>query len=1523
MEGGDQGLMATIDDKVVAMSFESSKFESGVSSSISAIEKLKSALRFDGATRGLEDIDRATQGVQTGLLSKIGGAIDAVLPKLDTLRLVAIGVLSQITTKAVVAGSALVKSLTLDPIIQGFHEYTTNLNAVQTIMANTQAAGTTLKDVNKALNQLNHYSDKTIYNFSQMAKNIGTFTAAGVDLKTSTQAIKGIANLAALSGSNSDQASTAMYQLSQALAAGRVTLMDWNSVVNAGMGGTVFQRALANTAVKMGTLNKGAVTLTGKMKNVTIAGDSFRNSLSATTPGGKSWLTSKVLTNTLAQFTGDLTDAQLKAEGFNDAEIKAIQQTAKTAQAAATQVKTLGQLLDTTKESIGSGWAQTWQIIFGDFNQAKTLFTGISNSINGFISASSNARNKVLKDWEELGGRTALIKSIGNIFKALGKVLAPIKDAFHDIFPPVTGKTLAALTKRFEEFTKSLKPSKEVIDGLHRTFRGFFALLDIGKQLLSGIFGVFKRVFGAIAAGTGSFLGITGNIGDFLVKVDEALKKGKGLDNFFNGLGDWLVAPVKMIEKLKDALASMFGEFSPGGSADKSSSILGRIGTAVGNMLEAFSHSDKFINGLIDGLSQLGQAVGPAIKSAFENINFEAILAVIRTGLLGGLVIMFKQFIGSGSFLTQLGLAGTGGGLISQFTQPFSILTGTLKDMQFEIKSKTLMNIAIAVALLAASVVALSLVDPKKLSGALGAMTVAFGELLAAMAILGNITKTQGFIKMPIISASLILLAGAIVILTAAVVILAQLSWEQLLKGLSGVAVLLLAISAASIPLSANSAGMVRAGIGITAIAVGLLILSEAVKRMSELSWGEMTQGLIGIGIALGILITAMRLMPTSGMIAAGVGLIALSVGLDILAGVVKKFGNMDWSTMGKGLLGIGAALVVIGLAMRLMPGNLVLIGAGLLIVSLALGKISDVIKGFGGMSIEEIAKGLGTLAGALIILGIALYAMSGTLAGAAALTVAAAGISVLAGALQTIGSMSWQQIVTSLVALAAAFAIIGVAGALITPAIPGLLGLGAALLLIGAGIFLAGAGLSLLAAGLSALIVALPTGIGLIVAAFTQLLNGLIDNAKLLILGVLEIADALAKTAPKFVDAFVKILNSVVDGLIELSPKFQEMMTALVDAMIGVLHDNEDKIIQAGIDFVLAILKGINDNITKLLDAGIRIIDTFLGALGDNANKIVGAGLTLVLKFLEGIANNIQKVVSAGLDMVVRIIKGIGNAYNRLIQAGGDIISHLITGIENSAQKILAAGVTAATRFMNAVANQIPRLANNAATAFIKMLNNMADVIEKREPEVIVAMARVGAAIVKGTVVGIQGGQDEILKAIMDLIPGPIKTVASKILGIASPSKLTMGYGKAIADGFVAGMRQGMEDSERTAAELGTKAMNSMQQSIQNISDMVSNEIDKNNLVLTPVLDLTQVRSQAQELSKLTTVSPITAAVSLKQASNISPIAPDEQTAMALGGTAVRFEQNNYSPKALTEVEIYRQTRNQLSQLKTSLAIN
>src|SRR6188472_4157690 len=1014
----------TIDDKVVAMSFEAGKFEQGVNSAIRALEKLKASLKFPNAGKELNDINAAAKRVDLGHIAK---GVEDVKNRLGALRLAAIAAFAQIATRAVAAGAAVIKSFTIGPLIQGFQEYSTNLNAIQTILANTEAAGTNLQDVNKALQELNRYSDKTIYNFSQMARNIGTFTAAGVQLDVATGAIKGIANLAALSGSNADQASTAMYQLSQAIAAGSVKLQDWNSVVNAGMGGTVFQRALANTAVAMGTLNKNAVKLTGPMKNVAINGEAFRQSLS--TPGKASWLTSDVLTKTLEQFTGDLSDAQLKAEGFNDAQIRAIQQTAKTAMHAATEVKTIAQVFDVAKETMGSGWAQTFQIIFGNFKEAKKTFTDLSNAINGFINTNAKARNKVLGDWKALGGRKVLIEGIKDAFHNLGAILSPIHDAFRDIFPATTGKDLYNFTEAFKKFAESLKPTPTTIDNLRRTFRALFAVLDIGKQLLSGVFHVFGQLFGAVGHCSGGFLSITAAIGDFLVKIDEALKKGGRLSDFFDTLGKVIAAPIEFIGQLINSFDKLFS-----GGAAKQVSGMTKALTPFQRVLEAVADAwDKFISSFslagnvfepviqafVDGIQQLG----PAVAQAISGMSFEPILQVIRTGLLAGIFVLFKNFFGKGAFIDQIG-KGFAGGILGNIAGSFNALQGSLQAMQTNIKAKTLKEIAIAVALLAASVVALSFVKPEKLDKAMSAITLMFVQLLGAMKIMDKITASSGFIRLPVIATTLIVLAAAIDLLAIAVAAFSFLSWEQLVKGLGSVTVLLGAMVAATGPLSKASPRMIVAGAGIAAIAVALNILALAVRQFGSMNMATLGKGLGSVAAGLVIIAGAMRLMPT-GTVAMGAGLIAVSVGIRILAESVEKLGMMNWKVIGKGMGAIAAGLVITAGAMRLMPKGMVLQAVGIVVVAAALQGIARAVESLGSMSMEEIAKGLGSLAYSLAVLAAGLALMSGSAAGAAALGVAAAGLALLVPPLILLGKQRLKTLITGLVALAAIFGVV------------------------------------------------------------------------------------------------------------------------------------------------------------------------------------------------------------------------------------------------------------------------------------------------------------------------------------------------------------------------------------------------------------------------------------------------------------------------------------------------------------------
>jgi tape measure domain-containing protein len=1522
--------MPTIDDKVVAMSFENSKFESGVKTTMGSLDKLKKSLQFNEAGKGLNTLGTNINGLNSQF-RPLNKSVDSVRAHFSALNVAASAVIGHIAIQLTNIAERAIKAFTIGPIIQGLDIYNTKLQAIQTILANTQAAGTKMSDVTAALNQLNIYANKTIYSFGQMTKNIGTFTAAGVGLKPAVSAIKGIANLAALSGSNADQASTAMYQLSQAISAGRVSLQDWNSVVNAGMGGTVFQRALATTAVAMGKLKDSSVKLVGPMKNVKVAGESFRQSIQAG-PGKQSWLTSDVLTKTLSTFTGDMTDAQLAASGFNKQQIKDIQATAKTALQAATQVKSFSQLMDITKETIATGWSQSFEIIIGNLTEAKKLFTDISNTLNNVINKSAATRNKILGDWKALGGRTKLIAALKETFQALGDVLRPIRDAFRDIFPRRTGRDLFNLTVEFKKFADTLKPTQTTIDNLRRTFRGVFAILDIGKQIIGGIIGVFAKLFGVVFSGSGSFLAVTANIGDFLVSVDKALKKGKGLETFFNGLARVLAVPLHLFAQIGHAVATMFDGFSPGPFSV--------------NMDIATKASEPFKR-VLEVIINALQGLGPAISNAVQHMNFELILSVIRTGLLAGIVLMIRKFIGGTNLERVLGLFGSklgsgfaknlGGGILGNLSKSFGSLTGSLKAMQQNLQAKTLEAIAISIALLTASVVALSFVKPKRLNAALTAIAIGFGELIGVMVVMNKLIDTKATLKLPVIAASLVVMATAIDILAIAVFALGKLKGDELAKGLGAIAILLGTLSVATQFLSKNAVGMVVASAAMTGIAIALNIMALAVKQFGSMDLQTLAKGLGAVAGTLVAIAIGMRLMPNNIIFTAG-GVVIVAFALNILAKAVAKFGAMNLQTIGKGLLGIGGGLVIIAGAMQLMPKNMIFTATGLFIVATALGKIVSAVGLMGGMPIKKLATGLASLAIALGILALALTAMSGSLAGAAALALAAAGIALFVPALVSLGKQSWTSIIKSLVALAAGFALIAASGLLLAPSIPALIGFGAALVLIGAGLALAGAGVALIGIGLSAIAVAGPTAVAILIQALINLSKSIGEIGKNTVLGLLEIVKAFAKVAPQFVKAAVKIIDTLTEAILKSSPKIAEALVVILVAGLQAIDKHANEIIAAGFSILEKLLQGISDNIGQVVTMAVTIIVTLVESLAKNANRLVSAGFNLIISIYTGITNNIGKLISAGVRIVTNLLTGIANNIKKVITAGANIITHLLTGISNNIGRVVVAGGKAIAHFItglgtagqliidagtrtiikliNAIQANDNRLVNAGFRAIIRFLNGIADSIDKHEPELIHAGFRIGQAIVTGMIKGLASLAPDLVNKAKDLAGSALHKIGH-VFHLGSPSRETYKIGRFVVQGLINGIDDTAPKAQSAVQRLSTSLLDTM----NNVSfdDLLHTEP-----TITPVLDLTGVQNGSKKLQGIIDKSPL-GSVSLSHAAVISTrqAAASAEDMSAAGGQSIKFEQNNFSPKALTATEVYRQTRNQLSQLKSKAHIS
>lgn len=474
--------MATIDERVVSLKMNNKQFLSAIQESASSMDKLKGALKLDQATSGFNRLSEIAKNTTFGDLAAKALDIGKNMTVMQGMGLAAFG---GIGAAALSAGHQILSGF-FQTVKDGFNEYELKMRAIQTIMANTAEKGTTLGEVKTSLAELNTYADKTVYSFSDMTNAIGLFTAAGVDLQTSVASIKGLSNLAAASGSTAQQTATAYTQLSQAISAGVVHLQDWNSLVNAGMGGESFRNALIETSRMMGTGVDEAIAKKGN----------FRESLK------EDWLTAQVMTTTLTALTNDLSEAQLVEMGYSEDQAAMLKRFAGNAFDAATKVRTFSQLIDTTKEAIGSGWAETFEILFGDFEEATDLFTGISNWLGQLISDSADARNSFLQMWKDMGGRSELVRGLTNIFKALVKIIGQVVSAFRAVFMNASPEGLYKLTKAFADFTEKLIITDNFADKLQWTFTGIFSVFHILWTIVSEvgqvIFTVAAHIIGAL-----------------------------------------------------------------------------------------------------------------------------------------------------------------------------------------------------------------------------------------------------------------------------------------------------------------------------------------------------------------------------------------------------------------------------------------------------------------------------------------------------------------------------------------------------------------------------------------------------------------------------------------------------------------------------------------------------------------------------------------------------------------------------------------------------------------------------------------------------------------------------------------------------------------------------------------------------------------------------------------------------------------------------------------------------------------
>ena len=1238
-----------VDERVVEMRFNNALFESKVQQTMRSLTALNEKLMFKGAEKGFEKVSDASEKVKFNALLN---ALDSLSQKFSAVEVIGVTALMRITNQAVDAGERLVKALSLDPIISGFQEYETQINAVQTILANTSSKGTTLDQVNAALDELNHYADLTIYNFTEMTRNIGTFTAAGVDLDTSVSAIKGIANLAAVSGSTSQQASTAMYQLSQALASGTVKLQDWNSVVNAGMGGQVFQDALKETARVHGIAIDSMIKKEG----------SFRETLS------KGWLTSSILTETLQKFTGDLNEETLKSIGYTDEQIKKIMEMGKTANDAATKVKTFSQLKDTLTEALQSGWTQTWQTIIGDYEEAKELFTRFSDVFSDLINKSSEARNTVLagglnSGWQqlntalgnsadfysqmlekvmlangsisqkqiddagsfakalqqggvsaeqlqdglkesykqlsalgalsddalkakkldpaqvrslaksfeevnqkvadgsldldiyskkigELSGREHLIESIWNVFEALEKVVEPVARAWQKIFSPISADQVYNIAKSIDEFTANLSISDETADKIERTFSGIFAVLNVGKNMLLTIGKALGKAFNAVSPLAGGFLSITAALGDCLVEMANAVNNSRAFKTTLDGIY-WIIG------KVSEGMQAFAGVLT---NVSNNVSVVFDPLKTLGEWFENFiSFITPKLKWLADKIGEIFEELGSGASGAFGNLNGNALWGFANAGMIAGLIAGIKGFLEAFKDIGST-VKDTIGGVAELLNKLGEAVTAWKNNKNAE----TLKTISTAVAILAGSLVVLSLVKPERLAASTGAMIALFAELLVALAIYDEIAKKTK--KVGKGTSSMVVMAAGVMILTSALKKISEIETGKLLTSVIALGAVIAELVVAQVAISKWAKDGAKHAMSMLAMAAAVRVLAEAVEQLADLGWDGIEKGLIAVAGLLAEVAAFSGLSNFGGLTAGkAVGILVLAAALSVLEKSVSAFSKMPVDELQNGIGALGAILGEIAVFNMLSNSaeHVLSTATALTILSGGLLILSNALANLGGMTLGQIGVALAAMAGGLIEMGVALTLVKGSLGSATSFLIMSVVLNALVSPLKSLGEMSLEEIGHGLLAVGGALGIFAIAVGTMSLAGPIVIAVSAALsLLAGSFALLLGtmAAVSLMPLQMEALVVALGTlgsAIGVFIAG---VIAGLGTAAGSIAIAVAEIivavCNAIAQAVPAIGNALAQLIVAICNVIVQCSEPIGQALFTLGTVVIQTIID-------------------------------------------------------------------------------------------------------------------------------------------------------------------------------------------------------------------------------------------------------------------------------------------------------------------------------------------------------------------------------
>lgn len=1295
--------MSSTDDRIVRMQFDNKQFMKGAADTQKALSDTNKAIDGAGKSKGLLDLTSQMNSV----------AVTATNMQIATTT-----ALATIANKVVNVGLSMASSLTLDPLRQGFSEYESLLTKQNVIM---NATGKSAQEVKKFLNELNEYSDKTIYSFGDMTDSITKFVNAGVPLERAVISIQGIANAAAYAGANTQEAGRAMYAFSQSMQTGYIMLNDWMQIENANMGTQQFKQSLIDAAEAAGTLTKQGdhwVTQSGKYVSST---QGWRESLQ------EQWATTDVLNDALGKYA-DRT-SELGEKAFKSAQ----------------DVRTFTAFMTTLKEAIGSGWAQVFTLLIGNLEESTNMWTKLSNVVNGSVGGFFSFVTSALTVWREMGGAEKVMTGFSNIIWVFTSRLHAVGDAWEAAFPNSSlsfGKILYWLSAGFELLTRPLAVLSQATEDLTPAITVFFIAIREGVGfvigLAAGIVNLTKAAVGLARADAPNAGGLIG----FLQSIAE--------------YADGAISSIQtLMDKAKSLGSSLTGFELPGVSvptgSDVGSAASGASDAAVSEAKSAASTLKSVASGIWSVLVKIGDGfvwLWDTVSGFFENLTATDLVKAFNQAIFATMAYEAIRFVHS---------------MRQGFTGVSDILSGvgdSLTDFATAAKrnatAKLILNLAIALGLLAIALWVLSKIPTKSLFTSLAAITVltvlmnkslgAFGDVIDKMDGLGTVLKTIA------LSVAMIALAAAMMILSVALLIMNKVKWESIAKGLVVMFAMMKLLERIG-DMGEDAAKNLIAGAAAIAITAGaLIVLAGALLLFKLVDWesmGKAGAALTGVTAAVG----ALALIPYEGIAKVGLAMLATSVGMVALAGALILFALVKWESIGKAAVMLGLLALAVGGILAVSGGGA---GAGVILaLSAAMVALAIACMMFEHVDWESIGK-------AAVVLGVLVLAVAGMAA-------------ILAAFLYVVAPVA-----PVLMVLAGGFALLGL----------GLLAFSAAMAIA----------MNLAALGTAAF-VAMATGAAVAVGVFFQVLAQqapVMRESTVKILG--EMIKGIVESVPMIIDGFQQLWAAIMVELQDGDKKktFGDIVEEWLDKMSAAVRRYIPKLVKLGIDIILAFLEGINARMDKITRVSGDLIENFIEGVGDNMGDITATAVDVVIKFANGLEDNAFRLTNAGIDLVAEFLHDLATA----IRTGSSKIN---AGLMDVADAMRDVGVQMVTGLISGVSSQIGDATSVIGNLAQSMVDRARNVLEVRSPSRV--FMEIGKFLVGGLTAGIQSNAASAIVAVASMITGAIAVADDYVSSYLQKLDQQAIAARAKAQGLAEAARRAQESANKTKTKEDDRA--------------------------------------------------------------------------------------------------------------------